>query len=503
MISDLLKEVNERGLDLVAVITKAEEMGMLRGNGIAPDKVDAVLNACDPDYTATPSIIPEKIAEEPIQVVLNATGAVDLAKNMDIPLSPSDWNTRAQLYAKHLKKKAPKADELIKEYSTWEEFWKAAGFDMEEYSARDIINLTVDTTERGFLPRKQFDSTFPDMPSSSLVLELFGNEWRNYSGAVSRARKKLLLPAEMIDELLSEGEHTIKKIEKQVVDAFKKDAGIHHVYRRKSNKLYTIISERKKELEEEAGWTRLSRDDLRDDYSTLELIADTKIKGFRNYPGQRKAEKRKVMPSDVKNYLIDTEERKLSYLGLEGINFTSYILLQNELESIIDPKTSLVGECNASLANAMRTIIENHDAIEGGEIFEGLALEKDYLHNSIERHKDKQFDILNLDYMGGWSSTKERVLDSLFENGQIADKALVYVTLLNSSIEQFRIKNGWNANGMVRKGYGTSDQKALLKEQLETLCEKHDYKYTQLECSEYFDTQKMLFFGFYLERKEE
>ncbi|MBW2999516.1 hypothetical protein KY339_02485, partial [Candidatus Woesearchaeota archaeon] len=216
--------------------------------------------------------------------------------------------------------------------------------------------------------------------------------------------------------------------------------------------------------------------------------------------GARKEEKRQEMLSDISNYL--PADKKLTYLGLEAVNFKSYISLQKNLEGRINPTKSLVVEYDDETADAMKRIVANNDVIEGGEIFEGLTIENDLLHNAVKKHKNKSFDVMNLDYMGGWSKTKEKALEYLFENGQIADNALLYLTLLNSNTEKGRIKNGCFSNGIGRKKYGTDDQRALVEGKLMGLCEKHGYDYKIVRCEEYFDTQRMLFFGFHLEKQK-
>ena len=78
----------------------------------------------------------------------------------------------------------------------------------------------------------------------------------------------------------------------------------------------------------------------------------------------------------------------------------------------------------------------------------------------------------------------------------------MYVTLLNSDIERHRVKNGCSNDVMERDGFGTDNQRALLDTTLQKLCDQHGYTLTRIRDDEYFDTQKMLFLGYHLQKKE-
>jgi len=492
MMQNLLKEVNAKGLDLYAVIQAASEMNVLNGQGIVPDKLDEVLARFSVDVPV------EEDESDPRDNALNC------ANGLDTPVSPLDWDVLAGQHQAETGQYVLSSKDILKTHSTWEQFWTDAGFDLDEYDPSDIVAMTLEMKQKGHLARKEFDSQFPERPSASYVLKTFKEDWKEYSGAVERRRQSVVLPDERIDELLSEGK-TVYTITNMVVSEYARNHRVGGIYRSMSKDLSSLIATKLRQSENEKSKNILTREDIENEHNTLENIAEKQIKQFRFYSGAKKAGKRERMFEDIVDYLVHSNDpsQKLSYLGLEGVNFSSYILLQDGLDKMIDPEKSVVAESKDPLAEAMRTIIDNCDTIEGGEIFEGLTLEQDYLHKALVRHKDRQFSLLNLDFMGGWSATKEVVFEQLFNEDMIADEALIYVTLLNSDLEKYRVENGNHANGITRKAYGTDDQVRLLEDKLKGLSRKNGYTLVPVCEDEYFDTQKMLFFGFYVTKMED
>ncbi|MBU0461084.1 MAG: hypothetical protein KJ574_00700 [Nanoarchaeota archaeon] len=543
MLTSLLNEVNAKGLDLYTVVKKAADLHILRDAHIPEDRIAEVISLCLEERlarrgesqakkrketkpaaikeerkeaeTIPPTVLPtekaeEKKTEKEAAVTLAEEAILEddpyaraliFAKEISIPLSAGEWNNKRKMYQTHLNVTLPTADEITNQYRTWERFWEGAGFRLETYIPRDIIRLTIVTDNTGCIAKECFDETFPDMPSSSRVLEVFGGNWENYTAAVERERGRRFLPVERIDELLREGQ-SINEVKKIILKEFGRRKNIDPIFKGPRNELYMLITNRKKRLDADQKSKTLTRKEIKHNYSSLERIASEPIKGLRFYNGARKDEKRTMMAEDIIDYLVKVgAEKRFAYTGLEGVNFKSYINLQRTLEGIIDPKQSLVVECDQETADAMKTIVASSDVIEGGEIFEGLTVEEGFMHQVLPNHGDKRFDILNLDYMDGWSRTKELAMQILFSRGQIVDEALMYVTLLNSGMEKFRVKHGTSANGIVRDGFGTDDQKQLLEDTMKKLCKKYGYDISTLHCDEYFDTQKMLFFGFYLKKK--
>ncbi|MBW2964341.1 hypothetical protein KY363_02680 [Candidatus Woesearchaeota archaeon] len=512
MLAEQLRMVNERGLDMASVIRKAAELNALNGSGILASKLELVLDVCSRDLGSRMVIErPEPVRQEQHGAVkvISPAGATELAEKMKLPLSKLDWDTNKNLYERMFGISIPCSDEITGHFGTWEGFWSAAGFDMELYSPKEIIEMTLQVQKQGFFTRKHFDGKFPDLPSSSYVLQAFGGSWKNYADAVSRARGKARRPLDRIRELLSSGV-SVRQTRDVIVAEFADRPEVDLIYRKRTNDLYKRISRVQKQLKDDLNRQRLSRDEIAEDYSTLESIANKNIRMFRLYAGRHKVEKRVEIADDVCACLVQSagDAPRFAYLGLEGPNFGSYIVLQEFLSSgtgtpTIDPARSLVAESNKHAAASMQSIVDNHDVIEGGVIFEGLKVENAYLSYALDYHREKRFDIINLDYMGGWSRTKAEDIQKLFGYGQIADSALLYVTLLNSDIEKYRVRNGCTNDALDREGFGTDDQKMLLNTTLERLCDRHGYRINVVRDEEYFDTQKMLFIGFHLEKIKE
>jgi len=345
------------------------------------------------------------------------------------------------------------------------------------------------------------DSGFPELPSSSQVLELFGGDWKKYSGAVTQAREKAADPSERIGILLRAA-HSVNEVETAIASEFSGIAGVDSKYKQKGAGLRQAIEERLEEIRERARVRAgaLSTDVIEARYSTLEAIANTRISRFKLYNGARKSEKRAVIAEDVLSMLVQIGPQQMfAYLGLEGVNFGSYIVLHQLLPGLIDPSASLIAECDCEAAMTMQSIVANYRLIEGGEVFEDLQVEKSYLHKALTKSKGC-FDVANFDFKGGWSKTKEAAIKTLFRKKQLSPQALLYVTLLNSEVERGRVRNGTTAGGICRKGYGTADQAALLVDCLAESAQKNGYSHKIFRAEEYFDTQPMLFFGVSVER---
>jgi hypothetical protein len=121
----------------------------------------------------------------------------------------------------------------------------------------------------------------------------------------------------------------------------------------------------------------------------------------------------------------------VSYLGLEGPNFTSYILTAQAAG--VKPKESLVPERNQHTYNLMRSIVKAHNSIDGGKIFRGLNLYRGAIEHALRQpeYKKQKYDWVNLDFEGGWAPEKGRTIASLFEEGKINSPAVLFVTLNN------------------------------------------------------------------------
>jgi hypothetical protein len=128
-------------------------------------------------------------------------------------------------------------------------------------------------------------------------------------------------------------------------------------------------------------------------YPTLDALMTRKVDGIPLYGKEKQREEMIRVGSEALGSPVE-----VSYLGLEGPNFTSYILVSQKLN--INPKTSLIPEHDRKAYNLMRSIANAHESIEGGKIFRGLNLYRGALEHAIEQPEFKKFryNWANLDY---------------------------------------------------------------------------------------------------------
>jgi len=239
----------------------------------------------------------------------------------------------------------------------------------------------------------------------------------------------------------------------------------------------------------------LSKEFVEQELSTLEAIATKSILGLKVYSGK---EKQRIREKEINSLLEYLESKKIKYLGLEGNNFISYMsfvafnnLLQEE---------SLIPERDEKRANIMQSIISNNDLIKGGEIFNGLNVYKGELLDALrdKRYKNIKFNLLNLDYEGGWSFDKEEAIKHLFEKNMLENNSLIFMTLNDTALERIRVIKS-RGNGI--KGYITTNQYKLASELLSEYAKKFNFDLEKLFLERYSDSvHSMIAFGFRLKR---
>jgi hypothetical protein len=539
MITEQLQIVNKSNLDLYKVVQTAARLNALNGSSILPERLQEVIDICiaedlgdniecvsgvaaemnadieseiQTEVTETDPSLEQMVETLPARVFkMDVTGAAEMARDMGTPRSPNYWDSSEIQYWKQVSgKELPGSEEITEYFGTWEAFWEGAGFDVADYTAKEVIDLTLEQLSQGAFTRKECDDRFPATPSGSHVLKVFKGKWGSYHAAVEQNRKKERKPLEMIDYMLKKDTPT-KDIVSAIVNGFEGDSHVPDIYKAKSQALYKKIANRRHELVEREKEIEVFVEKKRDaveatvlPYDTIDAIADNPINGFHFYDGKNKAKMREAMAEDVMDHLVPAagSARRLKYFGLEGVNFKSYILLQQMLDRQIDPKSSVVTEMKHDIAVTMQTIVDRHEAIEGGEIFRGLTVEHELVYDALEKHMHDSFDIFNLDYIGGWSRSKEKSLERMFEFGMIEDDALVYMTLLNSDAEKSNVKNGARGNGHFRQGYGTDDQVKLARSKVAELCKQYKFKYETVRCESYTDDKEMIVLGFHLQKKK-
>lgn len=244
--------------------------------------------------------------------------------------------------------------------------------------------------------------------------------------------------------------------------------------------------------------------DIKKHYDSLEKIKNNKIHDFNDYP---KDDMREKMLSEAITSLPNPE--KLNYLGLEGPHFGSYIFLSQICN--IDQRKSLISEKDERAYRAMKSIIHSNQKIRGGEIFNGLNLYAGKIDNALNcpAYKNFKFDFINLDFNGYLSKGKIDTLNSLFKNGQVADDAVLFMTLNDSARSNGIVQNGGSSlgenhlNGFVEQ-YGTSNQGEIVGKIIEDLAFQHGYE-SQKKFSENYTSREtpMNLISFKLGRKNE
>ncbi|MBW2981595.1 hypothetical protein KY343_01820 [Candidatus Woesearchaeota archaeon] len=177
------------------------------------------------------------------------------------------------------------------------------------------------------------------------------------------------------------------------------------------------------------------------------------------------------------------ENQEVYYLGLEGPNFSSYIELADIMD--VNPDKSLVAEHNRNAYNMMDSFVRNHDAIEGGEIFDGLNLYYGDLSNALDHHRDKKFNFVNLDYMGPFSKEKVETIRKLFQEKRFMEQSVLYITVSNHPRDIKKTELEKSLPEAVRDEVQKSGQHNAIKMLLDDFASMNDYIVTELSIQEY------------------
>ncbi|MBW3016535.1 hypothetical protein KY309_02905 [Candidatus Woesearchaeota archaeon] len=249
----------------------------------------------------------------------------------------------------------------------------------------------------------------------------------------------------------------------------------------------------------EAGGVWTSRF-FRKHYPTLDDIA------FKDMPNVISYSKEPIREELISNAIEHLNTDDISYLGLEGAHFGSYLWLSDVFN--VNPEKSLVAESSAFDCRIMRSIVDNCHAIKpgknyskGGKVFKGLNLFNGDICDAVQEH-DGKWNLINLDYTGCINDKKLKTLYYLFKNHLIADDAVLFMTLNNSPVFQERVYSGRGLNGPRKsKGYGTRDQVSVVDAFFER--QQHGYSVERI-CSQEYKSKgyAMLFLGYKVKKNE-
>ncbi len=170
---------------------------------------------------------------------------------------------------------------------------------------------------------------------------------------------------------------------------------------------------------------------------------DTRVFGFTNFHSKDKSAVRELMLETGEHEL---EDRSVSYLGLETEQVTSLRGVYQRLNLV--PRDSMVVESDPRRFQAMQSTVARLPKGEGRAL-RGVSL----LQNEIERELEEaparsfSFNLVNLDYLGQMSQSKEYALQLLLEKRLLAPRALVFVTLQDGPLARSRAESaGYSAD---------------------------------------------------------
>ncbi len=196
---------------------------------------------------------------------------------------------------------------------------------------------------------------------------------------------------------------------------------------------------------------------------------------------------------------------KIKYLGLEGSNFGSYIDISQLCR--INAHNSLVAENDIREYFAMRSTIKSYYLIKGGEIFKGLNHYYGDIGSALDfwKHKDKTFNLVNLDFMGPINGPKIKTIEKLFSQDRLEDNSVLYITLNNHPLCLSRLEKGSPSLGKEYcDGFGTKDQAKIVRDYISEFAKSNDYSYRGLTCDTYdgINGTQMLYMSFRINKME-
>ncbi len=174
---------------------------------------------------------------------------------------------------------------------------------------------------------------------------------------------------------------------------------------------------------------------------------DTEKFGFRAFSAKDKSIVRNLMVEAAFDAFLD---RDIYYLGLESETLESLRLIYQYLN--LSPKNSTVVEMDSRVFNAMRSTVK---AFPNGE---AKVLSKvNYVRGKLDEvvtRLEGPYNLLNLDFLGHWSRSKAKTIESLISQNKLDNQAILVITLRDTALDRTRA---------IRAGF-SSDQEESVKE---------------------------------------
>ncbi len=298
------------------------------------------------------------------------------------------------------------------------------------------------------------------LPTSSFIIEVFG-DWERFSRTSWPRRKG------KVDE-------DYNKIKSRVLQGLDTE----EIAKRTG---YSI--EEVSEFLHENGL--LTPEFIQESLDSVGKITTQQINDIKIYNGkQKEAAREKMLEAAVDNL---RNPAKLRYLGLPGVNFIDYSMLFDYTG--IDSENSLVAEKDRKAANVILSIVNNRKHIKGGERFDGLKVYEGPIHEALasKKYRGMKFNLVNLDFNGGWGTDKDATLQNLFKYGHVDDEAVIFITLNTTPLERHRMFTG-RGN---REGLPSDNPYVMAKSCLSRIAEESGFGVEELFEFHYRDTQDM------------
>lgn len=170
---------------------------------------------------------------------------------------------------------------------------------------------------------------------------------------------------------------------------------------------------------------------------------DASLFGLRRFSSQDKVAVREFM---VELTALELQDLGIRYLGLETERFESVRRLADYVN--LEPESSVIVESDSRVVNAMNSARGMWKSDEG-KMLRSLTIIPGKIERELETlaAPEQGFNVVNLDWLGHLSASKEYALQLLFDRDLLAERALIFVTLQDSALARARARQGAYIDG--------------------------------------------------------
>ena len=161
---------------------------------------------------------------------------------------------------------------------------------------------------------------------------------------------------------------------------------------------------------------------------SVENLATVELPGMGyTYTSEEKTKDRQLIVEDAVR-MFGTE-KPIRALVLPHARMLDYTLFASRLNIV--PVESLAVERDRVVYNHLASWVDGWWALKGGVIFQGLRTYRGKLSDALDE-VDGEYDLVNLDFNGPWTTEVEIAVSKLFAHQRLADQALLCITLAES-----------------------------------------------------------------------